>query len=65
MTEIQFENFIYCCQQMASKLHFNNVDGIVYFLGNKNLDEQTFAAVVAENNQLLKGWLFYYGLLDI
>ena len=39
---------------MVSKLHFNNVDGIVYFLGNKNLKEQTFAAVVAENNKLLK-----------
>lgn len=39
---------------MASKLHFNNVDGIVHFIGNKNLEEQTFASVVAKNNQLLK-----------
>lgn len=54
MNEKQFENFIYCCQRMANQLHFNNVDGVVYYLSNKGLKDQTFSEVVSENNQLVK-----------
>ncbi len=54
MTEEQYETFLYCCRKMASKIHFNNEDGIVQFLGNKSLDEQTFHEVIAKNARLLK-----------
>lgn len=39
---------------MANKIHFNNVDGIVHFLGDKTLKEQTFYGVISKNARLLK-----------
>lgn len=54
MTEDQYNSFLYSCKKMANKLHFNNEDGIVNFLGDKTLDEQTFYEVIAKNTRLLK-----------
>lgn len=54
MTEEQFTTFLYSCRKMANKLHFNNEDGIVNFIGDKTLDEQTFCEVVSKNSHLLK-----------
>ena len=54
MTNDQYDNFLYSCKKMASKVHFNNEDGIVNFLGDKSLDEQTFFEVISKNTKLLK-----------
>lgn len=53
MTEEQYNTFLYCCEKQASKLHFNNEDEIVSFLGDKSLNEQTFCEVLAKNTRLL------------
>lgn len=54
MTSDQYKQFLYSCKKMANRLHFNNEDGIVNFLGDKTLDEQTFHQVIAKNTRLLK-----------
>lgn len=53
MTNNQYKDFLYSCKKMASKIHFNNENGVVNFLGDKALNEQTFFEVIFKNTRLL------------
>ena len=54
MKSDQYKQFLYSCIKMANKVHFNNENGIVNFLGDKTLKEQTFYEVISKNARLLK-----------
>ena len=54
MNEQQLQSFIYSCKRAATRFHFNNEDGIKYFIENGSLDCQTFDAVIAKNIRLIE-----------